>query len=234
VSPESGAIFPLLIVRRNNCDWCRRSISGDRLFCLDCVNKDKEQFNPLDLCCDPQCISQRITRRQDLEGAHEPSHRLVKVHFVLLRRQYGIVHADACAAFERVEKFYKDIAEYSQESQETEGSKLKTGPDANPSSSGSEPTSVDLEMASGDDKLGDAVPTPDGAEDGARDVEATSPGAEISQDAADAVRPPPTPDNTLPKCGNVKCKGPPMLSFPFWYCIICTGQSDIYSARRIF
>jgi hypothetical protein len=234
VSTESGAIFPLLIVRRNGCDSCYRGISGGRLFCLDCVSKDTDQFNVLDLCCDPQCISQRITDRQDPEGAHEPTHRLVKVYVVLLRRQFGIVYTDACAAFERVEKLYKSIAEYSQQSQEEEGSKLETGPDINASSSGSEPTSVDLEMASGDDKLDDAVASPDGAEDGARDVGATSPGVEISQDAADAVRLSPSLDIALPKCGNVKCKGPPTLSFPFWYCIDCTGQSGIYSAHRSF
>jgi hypothetical protein len=226
VSPESGAVFPLLIVRRNiRCDSCGRGISGDRLFCLDCTNKDTEVFNPLDLCCDPQCISQRITSRQDIEGAHEPSYRLVKVHVMLPKRQFGIVYTDACAAFERMEKFRKKIAEYSQQPQE-KGSKLKTGLDTNASSSGSEPTFVDLKMVSGSDKLGDAVAAPDGAEDGARDVGTTCPGVEIPQDATDALRPHPSLHIDLPKCGNVKCKGPPILSFPFWYCIYCTGQSQ--------
>jgi hypothetical protein len=237
VSPESGAVFPLLIVRRNAyCDSCRRGISGDRLFCLDCADNDTEAFNSLDLCCSPQCISQRITHRQDLEGPHEPSHRLVKVHVMLPKRQFGVVYDGAYAAFERVEKFCKKIDEFCQQTQETEGSMLQTGLDTNASSSGSEPTFVDSEMASGDDELGDAVASPDSTEDGASDVGATSPEAEISQDTTDALRPPPSLDIDLPKCGNVKCKNPPIHSFPFWYCITCKGQcrASIYSAHRIF
>jgi hypothetical protein len=62
------ALFPNVnTVRRNaECDSCHGRIGG------------------LDLCCAPRCIDARITHRQDLEGAHEPSHRLVKVRTTVL------------------------------------------------------------------------------------------------------------------------------------------------------
>jgi hypothetical protein len=101
------------------CDFCRGPIGGVRLFCLDCANKDTELHNPLDICGDPQCISQRITRRQDLESPHEPNHKLVKVRTTVLKRQYGRVYTAARKAFERVEGLCKKIAEFSEQSQET-------------------------------------------------------------------------------------------------------------------
>jgi hypothetical protein len=80
------ALFPNVnTVRRNaECDSCHGRIGGPRLFCLDCASKSTETYNTLDLCCAPRCIDARITHRQDLEGAHEPSHRLVKVRTTVL------------------------------------------------------------------------------------------------------------------------------------------------------
>jgi hypothetical protein len=207
-----------------------RGIIGDRLFCLDCVNKDTEVFNPIDLCSNAQCISQRVTYRQDIEGTHEPTHRLVRVHILVYNYQYGYVHSSASEAYKRVERFCKRIAEVSQESQEKENSQT-TGPDTNSSSSVPEPALVDSKTVSGNDKPVDGVITPDGAQDGAEntswteDAGDTSRGleVEIPQDATDAL-PPQSPAVDMPKCANVNCKGPPILSFPCWYCIYCPGQ----------
>jgi hypothetical protein len=213
------------------CDSCMRWISGDRLFCLDCVNKDTELFNPMDLCSNAQCISQRVTYRQDIEGTHEPTHKLVRVHILVSKRQYGLVHSRASEAYERVEMFCKRIAEVSQESQEKENSQT-TRPDTNASSSGSEPALVDSKTVSGNDKPIDRVITPDGAQGGAENASWTEDAGdtarrlevEIPQDATDAL-PPQSPTVGMLKCANVKCKGPPILSFPCWYCIYCPGQS---------
>ena len=54
-----------------------------------------------------------MTHRQDLEGAHEPNHKLVKVRTVLLKRQHGRVHTAAKKAFERAEIVCKQIVEAS-------------------------------------------------------------------------------------------------------------------------
>jgi hypothetical protein len=233
VSPEYGAIFLLLTVCRTvYCDACNRGISGDRLFCLDCVNKDTEVFNSMDLCSNAQCISQRVTDRQDIEGTHEPTHRLVKFHILVSTRQYRIVHSSAGEAYKRVEKFCKKIAEVSQESQEKENSQT-TGPDTNASSSGSEPALEDSKVVSRNDKPVNGVITPDGARGGAENASWTEDAGGTSrtledetppQDATDAL-PLQNPTVDMPKCANVKCKGPPILSFPCWYCINCPGQS---------
>lgn len=75
--------------RRNaTCDSCDGQIGGPRLYCLDCYVKSTELYNTLDLCCAPQCASARVTR-DDLEGAHEPSHRLVKARATVLTRSHG-------------------------------------------------------------------------------------------------------------------------------------------------
>lgn len=42
-------------------------------------------------------------KRQTLENAHEPNHKLVKVRIAVLKRQHGRAHTAAHKAFERVE-----------------------------------------------------------------------------------------------------------------------------------
>ena len=54
-----------------------------------------------------------MTTRTDVEGAHEPNHKLVKVRTVVLKRQYGRVHTRAWEAFEHVEDICMQIAEVS-------------------------------------------------------------------------------------------------------------------------
>ena len=95
------------------CDSCNGCIGGARLFCLDCANKSTEVYDALDLCSGPECVAARVTNREDLEGAHEPNHKLVKVRTVVLKRQHGRVHTAARRAFEHVEKVCMQIAEAS-------------------------------------------------------------------------------------------------------------------------
>jgi polysaccharide pyruvyl transferase WcaK-like protein len=99
------------------CDSCNGCIAGARLFCLDCANKNTEVYDALDLCSRPECIASRVTNREDLEGTHEPNHKLVKVRTVVLKRQHGRVHVAARKAFEHVEKVCKQIAEASNQSE---------------------------------------------------------------------------------------------------------------------
>ena len=103
-------------------------MGGARLFCFDCVNKDGETYDSLDLCCAPEsrCIEARITHRENLDGAHEPYHRLVKFRTVVLTRELGRTYRLARAAFERVEELCAKIAGASQQPQEEKG----TGKDA--------------------------------------------------------------------------------------------------------
>ncbi|KAI9438366.1 hypothetical protein H4582DRAFT_1815213 [Lactarius indigo] len=116
------------------CNWCGGRIGGDRLICLDCDHKDTEVFQTVDLCCAQECMAARVTSRQDIEGAHEPSHRLLKVRTVVLQRQYGRAYTAALAAFERVQPLCAKIAEASQELEEkNEGD--ETSPDKEDSSS---------------------------------------------------------------------------------------------------
>ncbi|KAF8477646.1 hypothetical protein DFH94DRAFT_671862 [Russula ochroleuca] len=103
------------------CDSCGGCIGGPRLFCLDCTIKTTEFYNTLDLCCTPKCVCARVTR-QDLEGAHEPSHRLVKARTNVLTRSHGRVHAAARDAFERVGETCRKIAEFSLHLEEKTGS----------------------------------------------------------------------------------------------------------------
>ena len=95
------------------CDSCNGCIGGARLFCLDCANKSTEVYDALDLCSTPECIAARVTNREDLVGAHEPNHKLVKVRTVVLKRQHGRVHTAARKAFEHVETACMQIAEAS-------------------------------------------------------------------------------------------------------------------------
>ena len=172
------------VYRNAWCDSCGGCIGGARLICLDCANKNTAVHNPLDLCSAPQCVTARVTHRKDLEDAHEPYHKLVKVRTVVLTRQHGRAYAAACAAFEQVEDICRRIAECSTEPQEDDEVDA-----ANISSAGDTPH---------------------------------SPQEDTPQDATQ----PPEPslqaqDCDLPTCG--KCNG--SLSFPFWYCIFCQGQS---------
>jgi hypothetical protein len=180
------------------------------LFCLDCTNKSTESHNPLDLCSELECIAARVTHRKDLEGTHEPNHRLVKIRTVVLRRQHGLAHTAGRKAFERVEPFCKKIAEASEKPEKNE----KNGLNAK-SASSPEPTSghVGDSLSTSNDTNGDL---------NSEDVGDTAqePGDKAAPDATLSLQPPSQNlDNDLPTCGN--CNGP--LSFPFWYCVVCEG-----------
>jgi hypothetical protein len=208
----------LLTQNRRNafCDWCGGRIGGARLFCLDCDCKDTETFECLDLCCAQECIAARITSRQDLEFAHEPSHRLVKVRTVVLRRQHGRVHTAAIAAFGNVEELCAKIAEYSQGLVEEDKEGEVTGPDTkNPSSP--EPTPEETPSEPDDGQPDDAPDAPVDTTVEAKDDEGTSQGPR-DENPQDGIQP---QDSDSPSCG--KCKG--RLTFPCWYCIYCEGQS---------
>ena len=106
------ALFPDANTDRSQfCDSCNGRIGGPRLFCLDCAIKSTEIYDNVDLCCAPECVGARVTR-QDLERAHEPSHRLVKVRTTMLLRNHGRAHTAACDAFERVGETCRKIAEF--------------------------------------------------------------------------------------------------------------------------
>jgi hypothetical protein len=189
--------------RRNaQCDSCGGTIGGPRLFCLDCDIKSSEIYNTLDLCSASQCVGASVTR-EDLEKAHEPNHRLVKVRTSVLTRRYGLVHTAACDAFGRVRETRRKIAESTSDSDEA-----RLGPDVQKPSS-CEPTSSGMPVKG--DKPDDELNPPDGTKDGA-DVE-----GKPSRDARRGQ----VQDQSLPSCG--KCND--SLSFPFWYCIFCEGQS---------
>lgn len=156
----------------------------------------------MDLCCAPRCASARITHRKDIEGVHEPNHRLVKLHASVLTRSYGRAHIAATDAFERVEETRRKIAELTYE---------ETGPDELKTSSVG-PTSTEKPTKS--DKSDDVPnpPSPDGSKG-----EAKAEGKTARDGRRDQVK-----DKSLPTCG--KCEG--RLSFPFWYCIFCEGWSQ--------
>ena len=188
--------------RNTQCDSCGGTIGGPRLFCLDCDIKSSEIYNTLDLCSAPQCVGASVTR-EDLEKAHEPKHRLVKVRTSVPTRRYGRVHTAACDAFGRVQETCRKIAESTSDSDEA-----KRGPDVQKPSD-SEVTSTGMPVK-GDRPDGELNP-PGGTKHGA-DVE-----GKTSRDARRGQ----VQDQSLPSCG--KCND--SLSFPFWYCIFCEGQS---------
>jgi len=141
-----------------------------RLFCVDCISKDGETFDTLDLCCasESQCIDAHITHRENLIGPHEPHHRLVKLHTVLLTQHFGRTYKLACEAYERVEGFCAKIAE-AENSQQPQEEK-ETAQDVQDVST-QEPTTS--EMPSSSDKPGDVLTAVDSPKDGA-EVEPTT------------------------------------------------------------
>ncbi|KAH9045946.1 hypothetical protein EDB84DRAFT_1633013 [Lactarius hengduanensis] len=189
------------------CDWCGGRIGGARLVCLDCDHKDTEIFQTVDLCCAQECMAARVTSRQDLEAAHEPSHRLLKVRTVVLQRQYGRAHTAALAAFERAQPLCVKIAESSQ--QLVEKDEEDADPDKEDPSS-PEPTPEETPSEPADDQPDDP---PDDTTVEAEDDEGTSQGPK-DEDPQDGTQP---EDNDPPLCG--KCQG--RLSFPCWYCVYC-------------
>ena len=189
------------------CDSCGGWIGGARLFCLDCVHKATEDFGDIDLCCQPQCVTARvITPRNDIEGVHEPTHRLVKARIPVLARSYGSVYSAALRAYGRVQYSCARIAESTAHPQEEE---------IEPN--GQKTSDNDLTvtgMPAHIDKVDDALTSQDETRGGA--------------EAEDGISQAPTQvqvqdqDKDLPTCGN--CKG--RLSFPCWYCIFCEGGSQ--------
>jgi hypothetical protein len=155
------------------CDSCGGRIGGPRLFCLDCAIKTTEVYDSVDLCSAPQCVGARVTR-DDLDGAHEPSHRLVKVRTAVLSRNHGRAHTAACDASARVGETRRKIVEF--------GSPLekKIGPDEQKISSKSEPDNL--------------LNPPDGTKGGA-EVE----GGAVVDASNLQVR-----DPSLPTCGDCK------------------------------
>ncbi|KAF8273628.1 hypothetical protein EI94DRAFT_1795034 [Lactarius quietus] len=188
------------------CDRCWGRIGGARLICLDCEPKDTGTFKTLDLCCTQECMAARVTYREDLKTAHEPSHRLVKVRTVVLERQFGRVHMAAIAASKRVQAFCARIAESQQRMEE----KLEeTGPNLEHPSS-PKPTPEKTWFEQDDGRPGD---DPDVTADIVDDFGGASqdPSGDNSQGRTQPR------DSDPPSCD--KCKG--RLSFPCWYCTQC-------------
>lgn len=224
------------------CDSCRGCIGGARLFCLDCLEKEGDSFDTLDLCCsqESRCIEARVTYRQDLKGPHEPYHRLVKLRAAMLLHQFGRTFKLALAAFERVEEICARIAEGLQHSlEEKETNALDaSAPESNaavlPSESveqGDVPATADdsgpteterttaIEMLSKNDGSDDVPAAADGSKD---EVGAQGKEGKVVLECGGASESQPQKAD-LPTCG--KCDG--SLSFPFWYCIFCEGLSRL-------
>lgn len=137
--------------------------------------------------------------RQNLEGAHEPSHRLVKIRTVVLSRNHGRVYTAACEAFTRVGETSRKIAEFGLLIDEETGlGKQKT------SSLGT--TSTEM-------------PTKCEPDDALNPMDSTKGGIGVEGKTAQDAGHDQVQDSSLPTCG--KCKS--RLSFPFWYCIFCKG-----------
>jgi hypothetical protein len=202
------------------CDQCWGRIGGARLICLDCEPKDIGTFKTLDLCCTPECRAVRVTCREDLKTAHEPSHRLLKIRTVVLERQFGRAHAAALAAFERVQTFCAKIAE-SYRGLEEKGKERKVTDLNSEDPSNSKPTLEKTRSEQDDGKLGDYL---DVTTVEVNDAEATSP--DLSDDDSQGSTQP--REDGPPSCG--KCMG--HLSFPCWYCTKCEGQSRCLICSR--
>jgi hypothetical protein len=183
-------------------------------------------------------VTARITHRQDLEAPHEPIHRLVKVRTTVLTRQHGRAYTAAQAAFTKVEKFCKRIAEVSEQTREKEEQTKEdqTVPDAETAPS---PEDIPSETPLEDDKPlaenGSAVPEDttsgtEGVEHTPAAPEDTTTGAEVVEDTpqkleqgtSQGAEQAKEQDSDLPSCG--QCKGP--LSFPCWYCVKC--EDDLF------
>ena len=137
----------------------------------------------MDLCCTPRCASARITHRKDIEGVHEPNHRLVKLHATELQRSYGRAHTAATNAFEHVEEMRRKIAELTYE---------ETGPDELKFSSIG-PTSIEIPTKS--DKS-DNIPN---------HLDGTKGGSKVDGKTTRDGRRDQVEDKSLPTCG--KCEG---------------------------
>ena len=226
--------------RNAYCDHCHGLIGGARLFCVDCVHKPAVEFNTLDLCCEPQCVTARIPHLIDLEVPHEPNHRLAKARIPVLVRHYGHTSSAALGAFERVRTLYERIAKstaYPQEEGKTRWVEQDT-PNHEPAASvGEIPTNIH--------NVDDALTTPQEEGTGPHKQETPSHGPTVTEmsagvdkvddvlitrdssrggdEAEDSASQHPIEvqiqDENLPMCGN--CKG--RLSFPLWYCIFCNG-----------
>jgi hypothetical protein len=232
------------------CDSCGGCIGGARLFCLDCLEKEGDTFDTLDLCCsrESQCIEARVTYRQDLKGPHEPYHRLVKLRAAMLLHQFGRTFKLALAAFERVEEFCARITEGLQQSlEEKETNALDaSAPESNAAAPSTESvqqgdvpaaaddtedltetertTATTTEMLSKNDQSDDIPASADGSKN---EVEAQGKEGKVALECGGASESQPQKGD-LPTCG--KCDG--SLSFPFWYCIFCEGQSRLRYERH--
>ncbi|KAJ7093996.1 hypothetical protein B0H15DRAFT_905027 [Mycena belliarum] len=85
------------------CDVCDANIGGARITCLVCQMKDT--FNTIDLCSNPECLTQRVMR-EDMQKAHLPHHDLMKVRRVVHMRQFGKTYRDAKEALKRARALF--------------------------------------------------------------------------------------------------------------------------------
>ena len=145
-----------------------------------------------------------MTFRNNLEGAHEPNHKLVKVRTVVLKRQYGHVHTAAWEAFEHVESICMQIAEVSNQPEAGSNKSCTFIPNQFmmvlylPLIDGTKGVPDDTGVKYSFQESGDKTPI----------------------NTLEVFRPEHKAQSRyLPTCGN--CNG--HLSFPFWYCIFCEG-----------
>ncbi|KAI0265359.1 hypothetical protein BC834DRAFT_879063 [Gloeopeniophorella convolvens] len=204
----------------NNCDSCQTIIHGTRFFCIDCVHKDTEPFDPLDLCDKSRCLAARLTGRQDIEGAHEPKHHLVKARTVVHTLQYGRVYAGAKEALKRLDPLFAKLVQLSQRQHEEARKTVPTSvdeasiPEAPLNPLGTVPDAQSEEPVDGSDgshSVSDAgQPEPKDATDESQPSkrEKIGPADKLPQDDV---------GGPVPSCG--ECKG--LLSFPFWCCVSC-------------
>jgi hypothetical protein len=158
----------------------------------------------------------------------------------MLVPQFGKTFKLALAAFERVEEFCARIAEGPQhplEEQETGGLDA-SAPESNTAALSSESVQQEdvsaaaddtgdlteaertttTEMLSENDRSDDVPAVADGSEDEV--IAQGKEGKDVLEKESGASQSQPQ-NGDLPTCG--KCDG--SLSFPFWYCIFCEGQS---------
>ena len=220
-----AVLGPFANAGRSNawCDVCRGRIGGARLFCLDCVIKGTESHDTVDICGAQECLTARVTHREDLEVPHEPYHRLIKARTTVLTRQHGRAYTTAQAAFTKVEQFCKRIAEASQQALEKEE---QTVPDTETVPS---PEDIPSETPPEDDKPenGPAAAASEDTTSGTDNVEHTP--QEPEKKTSQGAEPAKEQDTDLPSCG--QCKG--LLTFPCWYCVKCEGQLESDALRIV-